>query len=104
MRMGGEEESNLDITSPPIKIQVEVFDFPILCKFIRDILFSSFLMHVCDHYDPSFDSWGRGWLRVACGAGREKTYIVLPLSRSWIPHGQTFDLLQRRSRSHLQSE
>lgn len=52
----GKGKSDLDITCPSVKIQVEVFNLSILCEFVRDILFCGFLVDVCDHYDPPFDS------------------------------------------------
>lgn len=55
-RNGKEEESDLHITRPPIEVQVEVFNLSILCKFVRDIVFCSFLVDISDHNNPPFDS------------------------------------------------
>ena len=57
VRGGNREESYLDITSPSIEVQVQVFDLSIFCKLVCDVLFCSFLMDVRDHYYPPFDSW-----------------------------------------------
>lgn len=84
---------------------MEVFDLSILCKFVRDVLFGSFLVDVCDHYDPSLDGWKRGDVQSRVWrCHRRKTNIALPWSRLWILHGQTFDLLRRRPRSRLCGE
>jgi hypothetical protein len=50
---------NLNITGPPIKVQMEVFYLSILCKLVCDILFCSFFVNVCYHYDPPLDGWGK---------------------------------------------
>ena len=57
--MGGGGKSYLDITSPSIEVQVQVFDLSIFCKLVCDVLFCSFLVDVRDHYYPPFDSWER---------------------------------------------
>jgi hypothetical protein len=45
----------LDITRPPIKVQMQVFDFAVFRKLVRNIFFSSFLMDIGDEYYPPFD-------------------------------------------------
>ena len=57
MWKGREGESDLDITRPSIKVQVEIFYLSILCKFVCNVLFGRFLVDVRDHYDPPLDSW-----------------------------------------------
>ena len=69
MRKDGEGESYLDITCPSIKVQVDIFYLSILCKLVRDVLFGSFLVDVCDHYNPPLDGWEMRLFRVAYGSG-----------------------------------
>jgi len=84
---------------------MEIFDLPILCKLVRDVLFGSFLVDVCDHYNPPLDGWEMRLFRVAyISGGGAKTYIVQPWSRLWIPHGQISDLPRHRSRFRLGGE
>ena len=79
------EKSDLDIAGPPIEVQVEVFDFSILFKLVCNVLFCRFLVDVCNHYDPSLDSWIRYFFqnRVWCNEGEERTSRCPGLSRGF---------------------
>ena len=53
---------------------MEVFYLSILCEFICDILFCSFLVDIGDHYDPAFDGWERRGFLGSCAVevGKEE--------------------------------
>lgn len=46
----------LDITSPPIKIQMQILNISILGKEIRNVLLGSFFVDICRDHDPAFDA------------------------------------------------
>jgi hypothetical protein len=48
-------ETDLNITRPPIQIQVQILDLAIVRKLIVQILLASLLMHIRDDDDPAFD-------------------------------------------------
>ena len=86
-RRGRRGEPDLDITCPSIKVQVEVFDLSILCKFVCDVLFCSFLVDVCDHHNPPFNSWERAFFfsgsHTGWPEGEGRTSCCLGLCRGF---------------------
>lgn len=50
----------LQVSCTPVQVEMDIFNFPILCKFVMDIFFSGFLMDSSDKENPAFNScWGR---------------------------------------------
>lgn len=74
--------THLDITRPPIKVQVQILDLSKVCKLVLQILFGRLLVNVGHKYDPSLDRWetinasGPGYLRLIDVA---ETYTSLPV-------------------------
>ena len=48
--------THLDITRPSVEIEVQVFDLPVLCKFVHHVLLCRLLMYVGHKHDPALDS------------------------------------------------
>lgn len=50
----------LQVSCTPVQVEMDVFYFPILCKFIVNVFFSGFLMDSSDKENPAFNScWGK---------------------------------------------
>ena len=50
----------LQVSGTPVQVEVDVFYYPILCKFVMDVFFRGFLMYSSDKENPAFNSyWGR---------------------------------------------
>ena len=50
----------LQVSCTPVQVEVDVFYFSILCKFVMDVFFSGFLVYSSDKQNPAFNScWGR---------------------------------------------
>ena len=64
--------THLDITRPSVEIEVQVFDLPVLCKFVHHVLLGGLFMDVGDKNDPPFDGCARnGSVLARRAAGRE---------------------------------
>lgn len=46
----------LQVSCSPVQVEVDVFYFPILCKFVMDVFFSGFFMDPSDKKNPAFNS------------------------------------------------
>ncbi len=46
----------LDISSPSVQVQMQVFDLPVLAKHILDILLGRLLVQIGDDDDPALDT------------------------------------------------
>ena len=44
------------IAGPAIKVEVQVFNFPIFCKFVHHVFLCRFFMHICNENDPTLNS------------------------------------------------
>lgn len=51
---------NLQVSCTPVQVEVDVFYFPILCKFVMDVFFRGFLMDSSDKQNPAFNSCWEG--------------------------------------------
>jgi len=52
---GGKQGTNLNVTSPPIQIQMQILDLAIIRKLIIQVLLTSLLMNIRDDDDPALD-------------------------------------------------
>lgn len=46
----------LQVSCTPVQVEMDVFYFPILCKFVVDVFFGGFLMDSSDKENPAFNS------------------------------------------------
>lgn len=50
-----EDMTDLYVSCPSIKVQMQVLDLSEFTEFILNIFFGRFFMHACYDHDPSFD-------------------------------------------------
>lgn len=61
---GGREATDchwgyLQVPCTPVQVEVDVFYFPVLGKFVMDVFFGGFLVDSSDEQDPALNScWG----------------------------------------------
>ena len=71
----GPNATNLNITSPPIQIQMQIFNLSIIRKLIIQILLACFLMDIRDDDDPAFDRADGCRVRVRLHGCRFAVYV-----------------------------
>lgn len=50
---------HLDVASPSIQVEMEVEDLAIVRESILHIVFGGFFVNICDHHNPTLNSFGK---------------------------------------------